>query len=370
MATQQSTKETGKSKAKSKKLSDPVAMIKEVTALKESPAASFPPDVIELAVDQIASNQAATARNLSRAQLEESQQDLERLRQPTAPPQPQPTGGLFGQGQHPLIAMIDQIPKEERLKFIENNKSEIFGSVEGTGTNPQLAALLHKDDNGKDRPSAATDMASMLLALSQMQTNNMKMFMDIQQFQKPATTGPTDGMEKMMALTLQQIKTMQENMVGQKEETAAQIYALQQENMQMQREQMASQMESIAAQHSEEIQQMRKAIENKDGQVTRGDLASLIEQANQVAGVKFSAETAEDARIRNEHLLEMEKLKMEGEQLAQAHEAQLAAAAAKQQQWNAIAAVAAPFVDVMRLKKAVQGGGSPSARALANRISD
>ena len=370
MATQQSTKETGKSKTKSKKLSDPVSMIKEVTALKESPAASFPPDVIELAVDQIANNQAATARNLSRAQLEESQQDLERLRQPAAPPQPQPAGGLFGQGQSPMITLVEQIPKEDRRQFIEDNKDALFGSVGGAGPNPQLAALLHKDDNGGGRQNATSDMAAVLLAMSQMQNESMKTFMALQEFQKPATAGPTDGMEKIMTVTLQQIKAIQESMVGQKEETASQIYALQQENMQMQREQMARQMESIAAQHSEEIQQMRKAMENKDGQVTRGDLASLIEQANQVAGVKFSAETADDARVRNEHLLEMEKLKMEGAQLAQAHEAQLAAAAAKQQQWNAIAAVAAPFVDVMRLKKAVHGGGSPSARTLANRISD
>ena len=370
MATQKSTEDTGKSKSKTKKKADPVTLIKEAAALKEAPATAFPPDVIEIAVNQIANNQAATALNLSRAQREESQQDLERVRQPYVQPQTQPAGGLFGQGQSPMIALVEQIPKEDRRQFIEDNKDALFGSIGGAGPNPQLAALLHKDDNGNSGRNATSDMASVLLAMSQMQNESMKTFMALQEFQRPAAAPQTDGLEKMMAVILQQTKAMQESMASQKEESAAQMYALQQENMQMQREQLGAQIESMAAHHAEEIQQLRKSMENKEGQVTRGDLASLIEQANQVAGVKFSAETADDARVRNEHLLAMKKLEMDSDRQSQAHDEQLAAAAAKQQQWNAIAAVAAPFVEVMQLKKTVQGGGSPSARAIANRVSD
>jgi len=370
MTPQKHKDETGK--AKSKKRSDPVSLIKEATALKESPATAFPPDVIELAVDQIATNQAATARNLSRVQLEESQQDLERIRRPAAPMQQ--SMGLFGQGQSPLIALVEQIPKEDRRQFIEDNKDALFGAngpITGMGANPHLAALLHKDENGGSGNSAASDMAAIMVAMNQVQTENMRMFMELQKFQQPTTKATAlDGIEKIMAMTLQQTKAMQESMSSQKEETQAQIYALQQENMQMQRDQLGAQIESMAAQHAEEIQQLRKSIENKEGQITRGDLATLLEQTERVAGVKFSADTAEDARVRNDHMYEMKKLEIEENRATQAHDAQLAAAAAKQQQWSAIAAVAAPFMDVMRLKKAVQSGGSPSARALANRVSD
>jgi len=370
MAPQKSKNKETKNKTKPT-AKDPMKMVDEAAKLKEQNNVSFPPDTIELVVDQIATNQAQTARNMARLQLEESQQDLERIRAPQTPPTQPPSGGLFGQGQHPMIAMMEQLPKEDRFKFIEENKDSIFGAVGSAPENPNLAKLLHKDDDNGTKPSAATDMANMMVAFSKMQQDNMMMWMNLQKFQQPEPQSNGGGTtEKLMAMTLQQMKTIQESIAEQKTEMQTQMFELQQENMRMQREQNVAQMEASSAQHADEIQQLKKMMESREGQVTRGDLAALIEQANQVAGVNFTAETTADAQIRNDHLLAMERLKMEQAQLAQAHDEQIAAAQAKTQQWTAIGGLAAPFLDAMRLKKTAQSGGSAAARTIANRVSD
>lgn len=348
-------------------------MVDEASKLKNSVPSSFPPGAIDLVVDQIATNQAQTARNMARLQLEESQVDLDRVRAPPTQPQQPQSGGMFGQGQHPMIAMMDQLPKEDRLKFIEDHKDAIFGAVGqagGGGANPQLAKLLHKDDDGS-KVSPASDMAGLMVAFSEMQQNNMQMWMNLQKFNQPEPqAGGGNGVEKLMAMTVNQLKAMQEAINEQKTETQAQLYALQQENYQMQQDRMSEQMAAISGQHEGEIQQLRKMIEARPDSVTRTDIAGLIEQIQTATGVQFSAETTADAQIRNEHLIAMEKLKIEETRAAREHEEKIAASQAKQQQMKAITSIITPIADKMLFKKTMDGGGTPSAKIIANRVSD
>lgn len=372
--TQQKGKEKDKNATQKRTAKDPMKMVEEASKLKNTAPASFPPGAIDLVVDQIATNQAQTARNMARLQLEESQADLDRVRTPATQPQQPTTGGMFGQGQHPMIAMMDQLPKEDRLKFIEDHKDSIFGSIgqaTGGGTSPQLAKLLHADEDNGKKQSPASDMAAMMVAFSEMQQNNMQMWMNLQQFKQPET--PNNGnsnTEKLMTMIFNQQKAMQETMDGQKSETQAQLHKLQQENLQMQQDRVADQIAAIGNQHAEEIQQLRKMVETRPDTVTRTDIVGMIDQIQKATGVQFSAESTADAQIRNEHQLAIKKLEIEETRAERAHAENVAASQAKQQQMKAITSIITPLADKMLFKKTMDNGGTPSAKVIANRISD
>jgi len=372
MAQPKSSTKQKDSSTKGGKKNSPVEMATEAKEMMDGAAMDFPPDLVQIAMQQISDSRIKSAAYMAKAQELETRKEVERLQNDSEPKQHQ-SPPMFGmatpqpQGQNPTLAVLDKLPEDERTPFIKENKELLFQSLMGgVPGNQFLQRLVNTDTNGK-QPGMG-EMAQMMLAMtaaqSEQQKNMLQMWLNLQEMshtQQPQNNGNKEIMQMMMQLTQviaqsnsQQVSSYQEKLLQAADQRA-----------EMERQHAEEREQWMQQMFERQIQALQTANQQRPDALTRNDLKLMLDQIRDVTGVELKPDQNADVlRARYEHEARMKELEIRAEEAKQNNALNMQAEQTKQTQLSALASALAPMAEMMMIKKKLSEGGSKDAKRL------
>jgi len=368
MAQSKSTAKTNNSPSSGGKKENPVTVATEARKMMEGNDMSFPPDLVQIAMQQISDSRVRSAANMAKAQELETKKELEKMQSNGGPQQsPAPMWGMPAaqpQGSNPILAMLNQLPEEERSGFIKENKDSLIGGLMGGAPGNQF--LQRMMNMGGDKQPGMGEMAQMMLAMtaaqSEQQKNMLGMWMNLQQMtqaQQPQSNGNKEILQALMQVT-QAISADTRQREAALQEKLLQAAEKQMELERAHAEERAQMMQQM---FEKQMQTMQQANQMRPDALTRNDLPAILAQIKEVTGIELKPDqNAEVLRARYEHEREMKALEMQDEANKRQQDMAMAAHQAESQKWNALGSMMTPMVDAMRMKSKVAKGGSATAK--------
>lgn len=370
MAQSKSTAKTNNSPSSRVKKENPVTVATEAKKMMEGNDMSFPPDLVQIAMQQISDSRVRSAANMAKVQELETKKELDKLQSnggSQQSPTPAPMWGMPAaqpQGSNPILAMLNQLPEEERSEFIKENKESLIGGLMGGAPGNQF--LQRMMNTGGDKQPGMGEMAQMMLAMtaaqSEQQKNMLAMWMNLQQVtqtQRP----PENGNEKILQALMQVTQAISAD--TRQREAALQEKLLQaaEKQMELERAHAEERAQMMQQMFEKQVQTMQQANQTRPDALTRNDLPAILAQIKEVTGVELKPDqNAEVLRARYEHEREMKALEIQEEAAKRQQDMAMAAHQAESQKWNALGSMMTPMVDAMRMKSKMAKGGSATAK--------
>lgn len=368
------------SKSKSPKSKSPVEMIDEVKKSSETAPGEINlslanvPNPVDMLADSIRNTYAQTAMNEALYMNKVSEGRLKSVNNPTAEtntPQPSPLlFGGFGRNNNGssdrMLGILQMLPDEERAEFIKENKEALLGGTNGGDMSSALLKnmLLQKESNGNGNNNGGGgmgEMAQVLLAMNEMNQQNMQMFFTLQQQMAPQNNG---DQTQILQTLMDQIKSVSSNSTAQVSALQEQVLAMQQENLRLQQEQLAKENQQFREQAAHQIQQLQEMV--KQSQNTQG-IQDKIEQLRK-EGVNVQTESTEQMEIKNNYNLELEKMRREEARENRRFEIDAKRSDERTALLNTLGSLVSGAFDASRVKKVAESGGTKNAQNIAARM--
>ncbi|MFA5053053.1 MAG: hypothetical protein WC565_03275 [Parcubacteria group bacterium] len=349
----------------------PIKMATEAKRLMDETPMSIPPDLTEIAMQQISDARVKSALNMAKAQELETKRDLEQQQNggkqiiaPTLWGAPAP----LASSQNPILGMIDMLPEADRKEFIKENKETLFGSLSSGVTGSQL--LNRMANTGGDKPTSMGDLAQLVMAMAASQAEQQKsmlnMWMSLQQMSAPPKQD--NGNKEIVTALMQLSQAMGEGNRQREALLQDKLMQMQADAMERERQHNEERLDMIQQMFERQMQQAQAAASNRSDLLTKGDLVGMLQQIKDVTGVELKPDqNVEAQREQHEHMQRMKELEMQEKAYQRDQDAAIAAKQAEAQKWAAVGTMLSPIISATRMKKQVSGGASKTANNIRKR---
>jgi len=297
-----------------------------------------------------------------------------------------------------IAAILMTLPEDQRVEWLNSHESLLYGGFPG----PNIFAGLQPHQQEK-KPEADGSLLSGVAALlgTQGQTGNQSAMVGIElfkamqsmqaQYQRPSNGGDNAGMEKLVG-AIQQLATAmqtgQQNLQNQisalKDAANQQQNALYEKLFEAQKEAIVARDQVKESAYTMQLGALQSKLEDisKHASDQPAMLGPLMEQVTQLRNSYMEliktqmvpqqqGESVDEIRARHEYDIELKKLEAQNQLMQQTHAEKMADAQKfgyKTQALGLVLDTIKSGYDDMKLKKALEKGGSSTAQSLANKV--